>query len=157
MPRYTLDDYLSRDEAHGYLVNELGHVQDYAYGDERAKKFTKRQWRYRVDVGDVEPIPLGEKDLGDGKTAPMTVCFTKRMLQEYHENHTPVAATEAEKTGVMTLQQVAAATGQKYDTIRKRIAVYGDGIPYKTIGRVSIVLTRDFERWSETAVFRTRR
>lgn len=157
MPRYTLDDYLSRDEAHTYLVDELGHVEDYVYGKERTQKFTKRQWLHRIQSGAVAAIPLGERRVpGTDKTAPMTICFTKRMLKEYHDDNMPVAPTEAEINGIMTFHQVAEEVGAKYDTIKKRFVVYEGGIPYKIIGKVSIVLRRDFERWRETAVFRPR-
>ena len=157
MPRHTLDDYLSREQARQYLIG-LGHTEDdrpTGRPSDDGEQLTAVQWRYRIDQGDIVPIELGTRRLGDTKLS-VSSCFTKRMIKEYHDNRTPVTPTDAEVDGIMTFQEVAEAAGVSYDNIKKRITVRGQ-MEYKTIGKMSIVLKRDYKKWLETAVFRSRK
>lgn len=148
MPRYTLDDFLSRDEAHAYLV-ALGHTEPDGRRlepGETASPISHAQWRYRIRVGYVEPIGLGERVV-NGRPVPMTICFTKRMLNEYAAGAETVKPTEAEREALMTLQEAADFLGGNYNATKKRV-VSGGATRHKTIGKVTVVLRREIERWA---------
>lgn len=141
MPRYTLDDYLSQDEALAYLKS-IGH------------ETAEGTFANHIHVaGHIKPIPLGERvHRQTGEVSAITLAFTRRMLDQYAAGNWPVEPTEAEIDGIIDLKQLGAMAGLGRSAVKKRVFVLKQ-IPYKTIGRVSVVLRREAEKFVENATF----
>lgn len=140
MPRYTLDDYLSLDDALVYL-EQSGHP------------VPEGTFRNHVHVTEIiRPIPLGKRvHRQTGKESAITLAFTKRMLDQYAAGY-PATPTDAEAEGIVDLKALGEMAGLSKTAIKQRVFVLKQ-IPYKTIGRVTVVLRRDAEKFVRDATF----
>ncbi len=134
MPRHTLEDYLSTEDAMAYLESNGTPVSE--------GTFIKHVHEYRHIV----PIALGTRiHRQTGEASAMSVAFTKRMLDQYATGNWPVHHTDAEANGIIDLVQLGEMTGYGKSSIKQRVFIRKQ-IGYKTIGRVTVVLRRDAEK-----------
>lgn len=132
MPKCVLDDYLSTDDALAWFEAQGTPVPEGTFINHMHKH--------------IFPIPLGSRvHRQTGEQSAMSLAFTKRMLSQYTAGNWPVHPTEAEKSGIVDLVQLAEMSGYSRASIKQRVFTR-KLIAYKTIGRVTVVLRRDAEK-----------